>query len=279
MFFYYFGCFFAIEGIIVWFAVPEMFRMYTVINALVILIIWLLLYFTFSFICRYYAKAIEANSLAIQNDVIERYMLQKQVSEERIRVLSHDLKHSLTQWRTLAIEKQDDDALRHIKEYEEQLASSSLVDVGNESANAIINQKALEAYQANVEFVVDGFIHSDFIVSKLDLCALLGNLLDNAIEAASQAESQSLRYVKLEIKRKHNILMVMVENGYAVAPVILNGVFQTTKKNKEHHAIGMISIRHVAEKYHGTVTNFFEDNWFKATVMITGYKNTLSDEN
>lgn len=92
-------------------------------------------------------------------------------------------------------------------------------------------------------------------------------------------ESKALRTVKLEIKRKGNILMIIVENGYRITPIIRNGVFLSTKKDKEHHAIGMISIRRVAEKYHGTIHNFYENNWFKATVMMTGYKNLLSDKN
>lgn len=271
--------FFTTECIIAWVAVPEMFRMYTVINSLVILIIWLLLYFVFSFICRYFAKATEANTLLIQNDMIERYMLRKQASDERIKVLSHDLKHSLIQWRTLAKEKGDTNALQSIAEYEEQLASSSLVNVENESANAIINQKCLEAKQERVEFLVDGVFHKDLIISKLDLCSLLGNLLDNAIEAAAQAETETLRHVKLSIRRKGNLLVLAVENGYAATPVIENGSFVTRKKDKERHALGMQSIGYVSEKYGGVFHNSFENNWFKATVMLRGYQNALSYKN
>ncbi len=252
---------------------------YTVVFILGLLIVWLLLYFIYYFICKYFYLANEANLLAAKNEMMEKFLLQKQASDERIKILSHDLKHSLIQWRLLAAEKNDDNALRSIKEYENQLAASSIVDVGNESANAVINQKALEAYQQNVTFSVDGFINNDLIVNKLDICALLGNLLDNAIEAASMADSEGLRLVKLEIKRKGSILMIMLENGYSIAPIVQNGVFLSTKKDKEHHAIGMISIRRVAEKYHGTVSNAYENNWFKAAVMMTGYKTALSDEN
>ena len=267
-----------VQNIINWFADVEMSRMYSNIISLFFLFIWLLLYFVFSFICRYFAKANEANALAIQNDMIERYMLRKQASDERIQVLSHDLRYSLTQWRAFAEEKGDADALQNISEYEEQLLSSLLINVENDNANAIINQKHWEADKARIEFLVDGVFHKDLLMSKLDLCSLLGNLLDNAIEAASQAETEALRRVKLSIRRKGNLLILAVENGYAIEPVLQNGIFVTNKKDKDLHAIGMRSIRSVAEKYDGVVHNSYENNWFKATVMLCGYQTALSDE-
>ncbi|MCL2321652.1 MAG: ATP-binding protein [Oscillospiraceae bacterium] len=278
--------FFSVISVVFWsvrktitrFADVEMSHMYAIIISLVLLIIWVLLYFVFSFICRYFAKANEANALAIQNDMIERYMLRKQASDDRIQVLSHDLRHSLTQWRTFAEEKGDADALQSISEYEGQLLSSLLIDVENDNANAIINQKHWEANQKQVEFLVDGVFHKDLIISKFDLSSLLSNLLDNAIEAAAQAETEALRRVKLSIRRKGNLLILTVENGYAIEPVLQNGVFVTTKKDKDFHAIGMRSIRYVAEKYDGVVHNSYENNWFKASVMLCGYQTALSDE-
>lgn len=254
-------------------------HMYLTLFSTGLLIIWLLLYFVFYFVCRYFSKATEANALLIQNDIIERYMLRKQVSDERIKILSHDLKHSLTQWRALAKEKGDTNALQSISEYEKELQSSLLINVENESANAIINQKYLEARQAKLEFLIDGAFHKDLFISKLDLCSLLGNLLDNAFEAAAQAETELLRRVKLSIKRKGNLLILMIENGYAIKPVLKNGVFVTHKKDKDLHAIGMRSIQIVAEKYGGVVHHSFKNQWFQATVMLRGYQTVLSDEN
>ena len=194
----------------IWMEDAERPHTYLTIFSLGFLVIWLLSYFVFYFVCRYFAKAAEANVLAIQNDMIERYILRKQASDERIKVLSHDLKHSLTQWRALAEEKGDANALQSISEYEEQLLSSLLVNVENETANAIINQKYWEANEAQVEFLTDGAFHKDLLMRKLDLCSLLGNLLDNAIEAAAQTERSALRRVKLSIRRKGNLLILMV---------------------------------------------------------------------
>lgn len=257
---------------------PEKFRTYLMLFTFVFLIIWFMSYFIFYFACQYFYKTNEANTLAIQYDMIERYMLRKQASDERVKVLSHDLKHSLTQWRLLVEEKGDANALHGILEYEEQLSSTLLINVQNESANAIINQKYLEAQQFKTEFLVDGVFYNDMIISKLDVCSLIGNLLDNAIEAAGKVESEDLRRVKLYIKRKSNILILVVENSYAIEPILENGIFVTSKKDKDHHAIGMRSIHYIAEKYNGTVNNIFENNWFKSTVMLSGYQNLLSDK-
>ncbi len=262
-----------------WIEDAERFRTYLTVFLAGFLIIWLLSYFVFYFVCRYFSKTTEANVLAIQNDMIERYMLRKQASDERIKVLSHDLKHSLSQWRAFAEERGDTNALQSILEYEGQLNSTLLINVENENANAIINQKCWEANQARVAFLTDGAFYKDLLISKLDLCSLLGNLLDNAIEAAMQTEPEALRRVKLSIRRKGNLLILVVENGYAIEPILENGGFVTHKKDKELHAIGMRSIHYVAEKYDGVVHTSYENHWFKASVMLRGYTTALSNEN
>lgn len=236
-------------------------------------ILSLVLYFIFYFICKYFSLANQASLLAAQNEMIEKFLRQKQASDEQIKILSHDLKHSLIAWRRLAVENQDQAALSSIGEYEAQLAASALVDAGNESANAIINQKALEARQQKIDFVVDGFIHQDLTMEKLDFCALLGNLLDNALEAAVQVEDINLRRVKLSIKRQGNLLLLTVENGYLVEPVQENGLFLTRKEDKALHAIGQVSIRRVTEKYCGTLAHSFENHWFQTAVVLAGYAN------
>ncbi|MCL2343524.1 MAG: GHKL domain-containing protein [Firmicutes bacterium] len=131
------------------------------------------------------SRALKTEAELSDASKVQYYMQCKQESDERVQVLSHDLKHSLIQWRKLAEEKGDADTLESISEYERQLYSCAMVNVENESANAVINEKCLEARQAQVEFQVDGAFYEDLCISKLDLCSLLGNLLDNAIEAAA----------------------------------------------------------------------------------------------
>lgn len=256
----------------IWFADDPKLYSYTIVFTLVFLVVWILLYFVYYLGCKYFFKVNEANMLAVQNDMIERYILQKQASGELIKILSHDLKHSLVEWRALAEEKDDEAVLKSISEYERQLFSTQMINVENDSANAIINQKLLEARQANVKFQIDGVFYKDLILSKLDVCSLLGNLLDNAIEAAVKAETEDLRCVRLSIKRKDNLLILAVKNGYAAQPVLENGTFTTNKKDKERHGIGMISINYVVDKYNGAVHSTFEDNWFKTTIMLSGYQ-------
>jgi len=257
---------------------PNMY-FYVILFTVILVIVWLLIYFLFYFLCKYFSKVNDENTLNLQNEMMEHYILQKQASDEVVKRLSHDLKHSLVGWRLLAEEKGDTDALRHISEYEHELSLSRFINTENESANAIINQKHLEANQLNIEFQVDGAFHKDLTVNKIDLCSLIGNLLDNAIEAAAKAESQNLRYVKLSIRRKGNLLILVVENGYTVQPVVRDGIFLTNKRDKTNHGIGMMSLKHISEKYSGATNYSFENDHFKASVMMNGYSTVLSDTN
>lgn len=252
-------------------------QLFLAIATLAFFAVSLLIYIAFYFSCKYFTKSAEAGALAIQNDLTEKYLLRKQASDERIQILSHDLKHSLAQWRALAEEKSDAGALQTISEYEEELRASILIQSGNETANAILNQKRWEAGQKGLEFSVDGVFHEDLLVSKLDLCSLLGNLIDNAIEAAAEADEDH-GYVNLSIRRKGNLLIVAVENGYGAEPVLQNGAFLTTKRDDGLHAIGTRSIEYAAEKYNGAVDHSYKDHVFKTTVMLCGYSSGFSDK-
>lgn len=109
---------------------------------------------------------------------------------------------------------------------------------------------------------------------------MIGNLLDNAIEAAShEGVCDNLRSVKFTSKRKGNLLMLVVENGYAIKPVLEGNRFKTTKKQSEHHGIGTRSIQYIADKYSGVIDMSFLNNWFIVTILLNGYQTGLSNKN
>lgn len=273
-------CLYIVYSAPIWFAKNDQLYTYLTIFSVSLFAIWLLMYFVFYFACRYYSKAFEVNLLALQNNMIEKYFLQKQAADEKIQLLRHDLKHSLFQLSQLANETGNTDALQFINEYEHQLTETNLIDVKNENANAILNQKSWEAKKSGVKFLVEGVFYDDLILSKLDLCNLIGNLLDNAIEAAShEGVCDNLRSVKFTSKRKGNLLMLVVENGYAIKPVLEGNRFKTTKKQSEHHGIGTRSIQYIADKYSGVIDMSFLNNWFIVTILLNGYQTGLSNKN
>ena len=81
-----------------------------------------------------------------------------------------------------------------------------------------------------------------------DLCAVLGNLLDNALEAAGQAEDDSRRSIWLTIRRINHMLVIKVQNTCEKQPVRENGEWMTTKEDKSLHGWGLKSAAAAVEK-------------------------------
>ena len=106
-------------------------------------------------------------------------------------------------------------------------------------------------------------------IRSVDLCAILGNLLDNAIEAAWQVPDRLGRTVTLTIRRIHQMLVIKVENAFAAAPIQENGGLKTTKTGGGLHGWGLKSARTAAEKYDGTVQTSVSGEVFRAAATLS----------
>lgn len=105
-------------------------------------------------------------------------------------------------------------------------------------------------------------------IRDADLCAVLGNLLDNALEAAEKVEAAEGRWVRLTMRGIHQMLVIRVENGFQEKPVEERGEWKSTKTEGGLHGWGLKSARIAAEKYEGTVSTVCEQNVFRATATL-----------
>ena len=103
----------------------------------------------------------------------------------------------------------------------------------------------------------------------MDLCAILGNLLDNALEAAGQVSETDQRFIRLTIRRIHQMLVIKVENSFSTIPIQEDGVFQTTKRESGLHGWGLKSAQTAAEKYDGMVRTSCEGTVFRAVTTLS----------
>ena len=99
------------------------------------------------------------------------------------------------------------------------------------------------------------------------MTAVLGNLLDNAMEAVTKC-SREKRFVNLTIRRIHQMLIIKVENSYAETPHRKEGQLETTKEDKQHHGWGLKSARAAVEQYDGTLETSFKENVFRAVATL-----------
>ena len=101
---------------------------------------------------------------------------------------------------------------------------------------------------------------------SFDLTIILGNLLDNAIYAASRVETDP--YVDVKVKYDKGRLLLQVYNPFEGEIIEEEGKLLTTKEDKERHGIGLINIEKVLKKYDGTMDIDYEDNVFSVTILM-----------
>ena len=102
----------------------------------------------------------------------------------------------------------------------------------------------------------------------MDICALFGNALDNAIECELKLPDKSKRMIHLTLTTQKQFLLLQVENYCPDAPDFRDGLPLSTKRDADNHGFGVKSIQHTARKYGGTATVQMEMDWFVLKVLI-----------
>ena len=184
--------------------------------------------------------------------------------------LFHDFHNHIGVLRQLLTHEKYGEAVRYLDELQAPVQDlTAAVWTGDETADYLINSKAAAAEAAGVRFQAQVEFPRRTNIRSVDLCAILGNLLDNAIEAARQVPDQSERTVALTIRRIHQMLVIKVENSFAAAPVQENGQLKTTKTGGGLHGWGLKSAQTAAEKYDGMVQANVSGEIFRAVATLS----------
>lgn len=194
----------------------------------------------------------------------EQYFLAKE-NIELINQKCHDLKHQIR-----ALRKGDKEELdKYLKEIENSVEIyEAIVKTGNEVFDTILTEKSLHcrAKQIQVSCVADGS-QMDFI-DTIDLYALLGNAMDNAIEAVEQFREPEKRQIDVMIYRQQRFLVIHIMNPLPQSLVYKEGLPVTTKADKSFHGFGLRSMKMIVKKYEGFLSVSEEDGCFSLKMLI-----------
>lgn len=184
--------------------------------------------------------------------------------------LFHDFHNHIGVLYRLLSQRKTEEALLYLNELQTPVREmADTMRTGDEILDYLINSKAATARAEGIDLQAQVEFPRNTGVKSADLCAILGNLLDNALEAAGKVTEEKERYVRLTIRRINQMLVIKVENPFADAPVAKDGGLITTKEDKRLHGWGLKSVRAAAEKYSGCVRTAYADGIFQAVVTLS----------
>ena len=138
---------------------------------------------------------------------------------------------------------------------------------GNIALDALINSKFKRIEENNIEFSFHVFMNSVNTIDDVDLCILVGNALDNAIEACENISDGEKKYIKLKIAQIDDNLLIELTNS-CILENSNNSVLPTTKKDKALHGFGMRSMQEITNIYDGCINHEIKNRVFCLTIFV-----------
>ena len=216
----------------------------------------------------FHNEVVNENKLILAEKMIEQQQKQYQMmfeENEVIHKLRHDQKNFIIGLLSQIQNKDYDEMVKQLNAQLQELQAGSGQNIcGNSVIDTIINYKISEAKKKNIkiDFHYKG-LHN-IQISGIDLAILLGNALDNAMEATEKIEETEKRTVELYIYLKGNQLVVIIENN-----VIQNvDVDHLQTEKTGNHGYGVVNMKSVVNKYAGSLSFFCEDKVFKTVIVL-----------
>ncbi len=245
-------------------------KLTTIICILIVLIINIVVY-------NVYIRFSENLELKHKNSIYEKefdlldiHMKEKERIMLEFRRKRHDLKHQMTELLDLLQEKQYEQLEKRIIELADlkSLEGLKIANTDNSIIDAFVNYKYEAAKKNNIEFRVKLDIPSQLPFANGDLCIILGNALDNALEANLRGKVVN-PYIDLKMKYDGNNLIILIENSFD-GNILQNkrGERITRKADKENHGMGIESIQNILKKYHGYYNVVVEENIYCLNILL-----------
>ena len=214
-----------------------------------------------------FAKLIDRRIAAYQRQLIETHYQEVENMYRQMRGWRHDYRNHIQTMKVLASSGDLEGIRSYLDRLDTDLGTVDLaVKTGNAMADAILNSKISLAKSRDIPVQVDAHIPVKLKMSELDLCCIIGNLFDNAIEA-SLALPPEERLIRVYMDMKGTQLYLSFTNFTAQGKrEKRDGRFLTTKG--EGHGFGLVRVDAIVERLEGYLSRNSEDGAFTTEILI-----------
>ena len=200
-----------------------------------------------------------------QSELIEKQVREIQNMYRQVRGWRHDYRNHINNMKIQLSEGNYDKLSDYLNELADDLDTvDTVIKTGNVMADAILNSKLNVAEKMNIKLNVKANVPDKLPMSDVELCSMLGNILDNAVEACGTIPEEE-RFMRVYIGKLKGQLYLSVQNSAGKVRKSKN-TYLSTKDGE--HGYGLFRIDRVAKKYGGYVNRQNEDGVFATEIMV-----------
>ena len=214
-----------------------------------------------------FSKQIDKRIAAYQRELIETHYREVDNMYRQIRGWRHDYRNHIQLMKVLAANGNMDAIKAYLDELDTDLNTvDTVVKTGNAMADAILNSKISLAQSKCITVHCDAHIPVKLKMSELDLCCIIGNLFDNAIEASVKLPPEQ-RLIRVYMDMKNTQLYISFTNFTAGKKMKKEGtLFRSTKG--DGHGFGLVRIDAIVERLEGYISRNSEDGAFTTEILL-----------
>lgn len=224
-------------------------------------------FYLYQIVVSNYEVEIENQSLMLQNKVYQQQLDMIHATENSLKRARHDFKNHLIALEELSKSEEKTDLQAYFQKLggEYQL-SEDYICTGNTILDGLMNHKLKIMMATGATIDTKMQIPENIDINSFDLVVVIGNLLDNAIEALSKQEKGNF---EIEISYRQGILLINAKNTFKGEIIKRGETLISTKKNaKEAHGIGLSNVRRAIDKYDGEMMINTDNQFFSVHIVM-----------
>lgn len=219
---------------------------------------------------RLFSKKVDRQISSYQHELLETHYREVDNMYRQIRGWRHDYRNHIQTMKAYAAAEDWEAIRRYLDLLDDDLTTVDLViKTGNPMTDAILNSKISLAKSRGIEVVADAHIPVRLKISEIDLCCIIGNLFDNAIEASLQLP-ENRRVIRVYMDRIDAQLYLSFTNLTAGKKMKKEGNRFRSTKGAEH-GFGLIRIDAIVERLGGYLSRNSEDGAFTTEILLPAY--------
>ena len=231
----------------------------------VLLLIFIVVIWGYYIIRRTIYNMIDRRIERFQSELIEKQVREIQNMYRQVRGWRHDYRNHINNMKIQLSQENYDGLSAYLNELADDLDTvDTVIKTGNVMADAILNSKLNVAEKMNVQLNVKANVPETLPMSNVEFCSVLGNMLDNAVEACGTLPEEE-RFMRVYIGKLKGQLYLSVQNSAGKVRKE-KGTYLSTKEGE--HGYGLFRIDRVAKKYGGYVNRQNEEGIFATEIMI-----------